>query len=448
MLPWLGPVLLASWIAPAALPMIDAELPQPVTGLPAVERSARWFGLIEPSLAPARIKAASAELGLDLLTPVALEAVGVSTKKPMRILFDPSTRTVSVAFALENRRRALAWLGGLGARAKERPEISRLGDAILIDVQTPYLLAVVLEKDRLLIQLPEGPKLSFFEQPVARMRAPVTKKASKKWKQHPRLSPLAELAKKKSFARPKLETDTPPALYFRTTGGGLAATAGALVANDQGFSVHLLWALDGRGQIAMGELMSQKGRARMLLDEAPLRPALSLRARLLGSGARLLAGRLGVPEALTSGLAGGVHAVLTANGELVLDLEVTETFGEPGRAALEEALRRRVSAAKVELDPAAGRLGILVGSPDLSGLRKPGKEDLAPVVLELQPEHLSSVLGGVRDRYGPRYQLDNMELMAARMLLDPLARATQSVRLELAPHGAAVVARADIRYRE
>lgn len=443
-----GVLVLAAWGAPQALPALDLEVPSPESALPALERCATWLARIEPELAPPRLRAASAELGVSFLDPASLKEVGIATDRPLRLLFDPDARTLSIQAAVKDRRRALAWLARLEQKIEGRAESRRWDDAILIDVGTPYLLAVVLERDRVLIQLPEAPKLSFFEEPAARGRMPVSKKAPRKWRQHARLAPLAALEKKKKFIRPKLDPDGPPALYFRSSGGRLAATAGALVANDAGFTVHLLWALDGRGQIAMGELMGTQSKARRLLDERPLSPAVSVRARLLGSGLRLLVGRLGVSESLTAGLGGGVHAVVTSAGELVLELEVSESFGEPGRAALEEALRRRVSAVKVDLDAKAGRLGILVGSPDVSGLRSAGPEDLAPLVLELHPERLLPMLGGVRDRYGPGYVLGNVELLAARMLLEPLVRATASARLELRPGGAAVGARADIRYRD
>ncbi len=432
---------------PAGLPSVDVQLPHPATGLPALERALRWFSLVEPSLVPERIRAAASELGVDPMDVAELTEMGLRTDRPMRVYLDPSTRAMTVEVVVRDRKRVLAHLADIMTKNKERPEVARWGDAVLIDTGATYLVAVVLDKDRLYIQLPEAPRLSFFGDSSARMRLPAAKKTPKRWTDHARLAPLAALKKRKKFSAPKLDLSRVPDLYFRSVAGDDSA-AGALVANSNGFELYALWALSARDQVVMGEIVSAKHKARSLFDEGPLKPALSVRARLMSSGARLLVERLGVPAQLTQGVEGGVHAVVTASGEFVLELEVSEKIGEPARALLEQALKARVSTAKVVLDSEAKRLGVYVGAVDPAGLRKLGEEEAAPLVLDLRPEHVLSVLGGVRDRYGPRYTLNNVELMAARMVVEPVVRATESVHLEVMPRGAALSVRADIRYRE
>lgn len=429
------------------MPSVDLEISNPQIGLPALVRALDWFALIEPSLEPVRIRTAATELQLDLLDAASLDAVGLRTSEKMRVKLDPATRTLTAELAVKDRKRVLAHLDQLMTKNEKRPEVARWGDAVLIDGGTAYLIAIVLEKKRLFVQLPEAPRLSFFEDPSARMRLPAAKKAPKRWSDHPRLGPLAALKKSKKFVAPKLETARSPDVYFRSKASD-ASAAGALVADGAGFDLHLLWALSGREQVAIGEILSPKARARSLLDETPLDAALSVRGRLVGSGAQLLIERLGVPAALTQGLPGGFHLVLTQRGELVLEIESGDKLGEPTRAVLQKALQERVSAAKVSLDPEAKRLGLSVGVVDPAGLRKLGEPEYAPLVADLKPEHLLSVLGGVKDRFGPRYRLNNVELMAARMVIEPLVRATKTVHLELSPRGAALMARADVRYRD
>ena len=317
----------------------------------------------------------------------------------------------------------------------------------MIDTGTPYLSAAILEKSRLYIQLPEAPRLSFFEDPSARMRPPAAKKAPKRWTDHPRLAPIAALKKRKKFSVPKLEVARTPDLYFRASAGAQSA-AGALLADPKGFDLHVLWALGAREQVVMGELSSSKVRARALLDDGPLKPAVSIRARLMAAGARQILELLEVPFALSQGLDGGLHVVVTSSGELVVEIAAGGELGEPARALLEKTLQEHVAGAKVVFETEAKRLGVYVGATDAAGLRKLGDEEPAPVVIDIRPERLLSVLGGIRDRYGPRLRLNNVELMAARMVLEPVVRATESMHFELSPHGAAVHPRADVRYRE